>query len=259
MKSLLIRLAMLAAVSAPALSPAQVSLNGGIEYFRWEEDTSPTVAETGPLFNFGLDYFTPTQAGLVLGYRGRIWFGSVDYEGSTLFPPHTAVESTTDYTGFSNEVQMRYRKMSQANRLVDLVFGLGYDAWERKLSSIQREDFDVFFARLGFESHAGPAGAWSFGGGIKYPFATREDAHLNEVGFDANPKLEPEGAPSLYAEVGYRINPRWRLVGYYDGYRFEQSDPVEVNDLVMGLGAVTLVQPESTMSVFGLKLEYRVP
>jgi hypothetical protein len=249
----------LAAASLPSLSLAQVSLSGGVEYFRWEEDTSPTVTETGPLLNFGFNYFTPKTLGWVLGYRGKVWLGSVDYEGSTLFPPNTPVQSTTEYTGFSNELQIRYRVPAQSNRVSDLVLGLGYDAWERELSTVQREDFDVFYARVGFENQSGRAKSWSFGGGLKYPFRIREDAHLDEVGFDANPELEPGAAVSFYAEIAYRVDPRWRLVGYYDGYRLTQSDPVQVNAISPPLGPVTLFQPESTMSVLGLKLEYLVP
>lgn len=248
-----------AAALLPAPSIAQVALSGGASWFHWDEDTSPTVTESGPLFGLGFEYFVPREAGLILGYRGKLWFGEMDYEGSTLFPPHIPVQATTDYTGFSNELQSRYRTPARSGRFSDLVFGLGYDTWERRLSRIQREDYRVFYARLGFENSSRQTRSWTFGGGIKYPFWTHEDAHLDEVGFDSNPALKPDGAISLYAEIGYRFDVRWRLVGYYDGYRFNESDPVQVNDLVMGMGTVTLVQPASTMSILGLKLEYRLP
>lgn len=249
---------LVAAAWFPAQSCAQVALFGGISWFHWDENTSPSVTESGPLFDLGFEYFVPRDTGLMLGYRGKLWFGETDYDGSTLFPPHTPVQATTDYTGFSNELQGRYRQPTRSGRFSDVVLGLGYDTWERKLSRIQREDYRVLYARMGFENSSRQTRSWTFGGGIKYPMWTHEDAHLDEVGFDSNPTLKPEGAISLYGEIGYRFDLRWRLVGYYDGYRFNESEPVQVNDLVMGMGPVTLVQPASTMSVLGLKLEYRL-
>jgi hypothetical protein len=255
----LLVISLVAAAALPGTSFAQLAFFGGVSWFHWDEDTSPEVTESGPLFDLGFEYFTPGDIGLILGYRGRLWFGETDYEGSTLFPPHTPVEATTDYMGFSNELQGRYRRPANAGRFSDVVFGLGYETWERQLSRIQSEDYRVLYARLGFENSSRQVRSWSFGGGIKYPFWTDEDAHLDEVGFDSNPALEPGGAVSLYAEVGYRFDPRWRLVGYYDGYRFNESDPVQVTDTVMGMGTVTIVQPASVMSVLGLRLEYRLP
>jgi hypothetical protein len=243
----------------PGMACAQLQLWGGVEYFKWDEDTTPSVTETGPVLAVGFDYFVPRDSGFVPGYRGKLWFGSIDYEGADLFTG-APVNSTTDYTGFSNELQGRFRGAPRAGGyFTDFVLGVGYDTWERKLSSAQKESFSVGYARLGFEVQSKATKSWSGSAGIKYPFYTREDAHLTDIGFDANPKLEPGKSLSLYADLGYRFTPNWRLTGYYDGYRFTESNAVTVNEIAMGLGPVTLVQPASTMSVFGLKIEYLFP
>lgn len=255
MRRLLPKLFLLAAlVPSPAVSQLAVSV--GAEYFWWKEDTTPSVTETGPLYAFGIEYFTRGEEGPVLGYRGKFWLGRVDYDGALLFSG-TLIESTTHYTGFGNELQLRHRVPAERGQVTDLVLGLGYESWERKLSAVQREDYQVLYARLGIEGSSRNSDSWSFAAGAKYPFWTREDAHLDNIGFDANPKLKPEGAVSAYAEVGYHFESGLRLVGYYDGYRFRESNVVQVNEVYSGT-PVFLLQPESTLSIVGLKLEYRL-
>src|SRR5438067_1221883 len=78
------------------------------------------------------------------------------------------------------------------------------------------------------------------GGGIKYPFWTRQDAHLTDIGFNANPHLEPKGTLSLYADVGYRFTRRWSVTGYYDSYRFDESNATQrlINPAIQGCTGV---------------------
>ena len=77
---------------------AQLAVSAGIEYLKWEEDTTPAVTETGPLLSLGLEYTWNQPEGFVFGYRGRFYTGDVDYDGALLFSG-TPVKSTTSYLG----------------------------------------------------------------------------------------------------------------------------------------------------------------
>ena len=235
---------------------AQLTLSAGLEYLQWEEDTSPAVTEDGLLFALGIGYTQQRDSGFLLGYRGRLWTGVVDYEGSTLFT-NQPVTSTTDYLGLTNELQGRWRRALKDNKYrSDILVGLGIDAWRRELSSVQREDYVVAYVRTGLEFDTASRNSWLGGIGVKYPFWVREDAHLTDIGFDSNPELKPDGKISAYAHLGYSFSTRWSIVGYADGYRLSKSDPVTVNEISNGFGTVTLSQPASDMLFLGVKLEY---
>lgn len=245
-----------AIVCLPAVSHAQLTLSASVEYLQWEEDTSPAVKEDGPLLALGIGYTQRRDSGFLLGYRGRLWLGTVDYEGSTLFTNQPVV-STTDYLGLTNELQGRWRKPLKNDKYrSNVLVGLGVDAWSRELSPVQREDYLVAYLRAGVEFDSASEKTWLGGIGVKYPFWVREDARLTDIGFDSNPELTPGSRLSGYAHLGYRFNTKWSVVGYADGYRFSKSDPVTVNEIRQGLGTVTLVQPGSDMLFIGIKLEY---
>ncbi len=242
----------------PTDAHAQLSLSVGTEYFKWEEDTSPDVTEEGALFAFGISYTQERSDGPLLGYRGRLWTGTVDYTGSTLFSGQPIMGST-GYFGFTNELQGRWRRQLQVNNSrLDIVAGAGIDAWRRELSSVQREDFLVVYVRTGIVVDAKRKYAWILGAGVKFPVWIREDAHLTNIGFDSNPRLNPGGRLSAYAQLGYRFSNALRIIGYADGYHFSRSNEVNVTEIKQGLGNTTLFQPASEMLVLGIKLEYIV-
>lgn len=241
----------------PAAAGWDVSAD--LERFRWREDTEPRLTESGPVVGLGLGWTQNRDLGWRWGYRGRLYFGSVDYQGSFL-GTDIPLSGTTEYTGLSNEAQLIYRLPGSASG-TEFVSGLIWDYWNRQLSADQHEQYWIASLRLGVQFDQRAARGFFGGGGLKYPFWTREDAHLRDIGFSANPRLEPKGAVSLYAEAGYRFNPAWSLIGYYDSYRFRESAPtaVLVNPSVPGCGApagCTLVQPASRLDSFGLRLRY---
>jgi hypothetical protein len=252
-----IEVLLFAAALLPAVAHSQLLINGGVEYFRWSETTTPEVKETGPMLTLGLAYTQERDAGALFAYRGKIWGGSADYEGATLFGG-TPLQSKTNYEGINNEVQMRWRKAEKLGGSLDGVFGLGLDVWRRELSSVQKEDYAVGYLRLGVESGANFNGLWSVGLGVKLPVWTYENAHFDQIGFDSNPILRPGKELSPYGSLGYRFTEKLQLTAYYEGFRFGQSKQVQANEIAMGLGPTTLIQPQSNMSVFGLKLEYRM-
>lgn len=239
----------------PAIGRSELVLSAGVDYLRWVESTSPEVTETGPLAVLGLGYTQNRDAGLLFAYRGKLWGGSVNYDGATLFGG-TPVESTSSYLGVTNELQARWRKRGSPGGSLDGVLGLGLDAWRRRLSSVQKEDYLIGYARLGLESGTDEKSRWSAAVGFKYPVWTYENAHFDEIGFDSNPILHPGRELSPYASLGYRLSTSLQLTGYYEGYRLGRSPQVQANEVSLGLGPTALVQPATTMSIYGLRLEY---
>src|SRR5262245_11546405 len=140
------RLLALAAL-APACAQAEFLVGAGAEYFRWHESGTPAVTEEGYMGALAVTYLQDKDAGTLFAYRGRLWGGSVDYQGATLFGG-TPVESTSRYTGIGNELQARYRKASKNGSSLDGVFGAGLELWRRELSSEQKEDYSVAYLRL---------------------------------------------------------------------------------------------------------------
>jgi len=245
-------LALVVVLIAP-MAHAELTVYGGVEYFDWHESTTPSVQETGPLALGGLIWLQDRDRGVLFGYRGEIYAGSVNYDGADLFT-HAPLQSTTQYFGVLNEGQVRYRIPAGRSEHVDLMLSVGADIWRRQLSSDQMEDWAVFYTRLGVElgPQAGQAG-WLGSVGLKYPFYVYENANLTNIGFDQNPTLRPGGNVSGYASFGYRFGARWSVVGFYDSYRFLQSPTVQVTS-----GGLTynVFQPKSSMDVVGVSVLY---
>jgi len=243
----------------PLASNAQWTLSAGVEHLDWEEDTSPTVSEQGLLFTFGVGYTQQRDEGLLFGYRGKLWLGSVDYTGATLLT-NQPITGSTGYTGLTNEAQARWRRQLQdRDYRLDLVAGLGIDVWRRELSSVQREDYIVTYVRTGLEVDSVSEHTWMYALGIKYPLWVKEDAHLTSIGFDSNPELNPGGKVSLYTHLGYRLRNQWSIVGYVDGYRISRSNEESVTEVANGYGPMTVYQPASDMLLIGIRLERSLP
>ena len=260
--------AALAALFASALlcSAAHAGwyVNGEVEHFRWAESTDPAVTETGPMLAIGGGFRWLRPEGWQFAWRARLYGGSVDYNGAFLSTNEPAT-GTSVYTGLANEGQAIYRVRGDANG-TEIVTGLVLDYWNRQLSSVQREQYWIASARLGLNFDRREAKGWYGGGGLKYPLWTRQDAHLTDIGFNANPHLEPKGTLSLYADIGYRFTRHWSMTGYYDSYRFNESNATQrlINPAIQGCtgvapdpaGGCRIFQPQSKQDSFGLRLQY---
>jgi hypothetical protein len=229
------------------------SVSADLESFKWEESGTPSVSEKGARYGFGWGFTQERPVGWQFAYRGQFRRGTVNYTGAFLFTgqPTTA---RTRYTGLVNEAQGIYRLPQPLG--LELVGGLGYDYWERNILPDQREDYSVVFLRLGLNIDPRAPRGWFGGGGLKFPFYVSENAHLDELGFNQNEKLQPKGEVSLYAQAGYRFTPRWSLIGYYDSYRFGESKPVRATSASSPGTQFLLFQPASTVNTLGLKLQY---
>jgi hypothetical protein len=222
------------------------------EHFRWEEATSPTVSETGPRFGLTLEYEQLRPAGWQFAYRGQFRNGTVDYNGSFLFTGGPAT-ARTEYMGLVNEAQGIYRFAASP---MELVSGIAWDYWERNILPDQKEHYSVFFLRLGMNFDPRSPRGWFAGGGVKLPFYVAEDAHLDEIGFQPNTRLEPKGEPSVYAQVGYRFSRQWSLIGYYDSYRFRESKPVTATRPDTPGTTFLVFQPASSVDTLGARLRF---
>jgi hypothetical protein len=250
MRHLLVALT-LAAASAPAAAGWSVSAD--LEHFRWAEDTSPSVTETGPRFGLGLHWMQDRDAGWYFAYHGRLYFGSVNYQGAELLTD-VPLSGTTDYGGMTNEAQAVYRLPGNTAG-AEFVAGLGYDYWKRQLSSFQSEEYRVVYLRVGANFDRRSAVGWYGAAGVKLPLSVDEDVHFPDIGFEPNPHLKPKGEFSFYAELGYRFDERWSLTGFYDSYRFGESDTVGVIEAASGT-PFNFFQPRSSVDSVGVRLRY---
>jgi hypothetical protein len=233
----------------------------GLEDYRWieyPEEFNGTPKEHGPRTAVFVNWTQEGDRRLLLAWRAKLYAGKVDYDTFLLAAPHTPVSTQTEYSGVSSEAQLLFRSNVGSYKL-DQIGGLGLDVWRRAIlnsGGSQNEDYSILFLRAGLrlakpEKQAGLHAEL----GIKYPVSTSEDAHLTSMGYTSNPSLSPEGAASGYAEIGYRINARFDLLGYYDSWRFKRSADVRANKPGDAPGTYWLIyQPESKMDAMGIKL-----
>ncbi len=234
---------------------AEWSSSAGVENYRWEESlagSSLTPKENGSRYALYLKWVEDGDSGLLYSYSGKLYNGRVPYDTYTQLS-HTPVSTQSDYSGITHEGQLISRHYLGNYRL-DYVGGVGWDSWRRTINTNQIEDYSVWFLRTGISLDQ-PLQAAGFhgGGGLKLPFKTSEDAHLDSAGFNSNPQLAPGKSISLYAELAYRTGNYWDIVGYYDSWRFTQSEPVYATS---GGSLYSIVQPQSSMNTFGLKALY---
>jgi len=238
---------------------AEWSLNTGIEYLQWRESTAPSVTERGGLFTLGLNWTLDKEAGWLAAYRGKLYGGYAEYQGAFQFSNEPTSDTTT-YTGITNEVQAIYRTFYGVNPYsVEYVAGIGWDYWIRSIGLLtnQEEDYGIAYGRLGINLNSRTEHGVFGGGGVKYPFYTQEDAHFTDAGFDQNPTLHPSKEISGYAQIGYRFDRLNDLILYYEGYRFSQSNTVQLTSNTFAPGVTFFAfQPKSIMTIIGLKYQH---
>jgi len=242
-----------------ASGAARAEWSGSVEYqrFKWSEP-SIGVTETGPLLGLGLDWRVEKPSSWQFAWRGKYYFGTVDYDGSTLVGGQP-IQGSVDYDGLYNEFQASYPL--ESTRTVRAQFGLGLDYWNRQLTAVQREEWYVYFLRSGVDWGNRLQQGWFAGGGLKYPFYVVQDPHARSIGFDQDVKLHPKGRWSFYADVGYRLTPNFTVGAFYDSYRFDQSARVAVSGRTcqesFGVPDCGLLQPASNADMVGLRLTLR--
>lgn len=241
---------------AAASGAARAEWSASLEYqrFKWAEP-SIGVTEKGPLLGIGIGWSDEKPSGWGLSWRGKYYFGTVDYDGATLVG-NQPVKGSVDYDGLSNEIQASYPL--ERTRRLRATLGLGFDYWNRQLTAVQREEWYAYFLRAGAEWGNRLQEGWFVGGGLKYPFYVVQDPHARSIGFDQDVKLHPDGRWSLYADAGYRVNRNFTVSAFYDSYRFDQSATVNVSgptcQASFGVPNCRLLQPASNADMYGVRL-----
>lgn len=241
-----------------AAANAAWEIGAGVEGYHWQEYTTSTIrtplmpTESGPRFAMHVNWTGVGDLGLLLAYRGKLYFGKVHYDTYNQLTD-IPVSTTTQYSGVAHEGQLLYRSNAGRYKL-DYVGGVGWDNWRRAIGYSQLEDYSILYLRGGVNLDQPRRGkGWHGGGGLKYPFLTWENAHLTNQGYYSNPILTPGNDISFYANLGYRINSNFDVAGYYDSWRFKQSDIQATADAG---GPWQVWQPKSSMDLLGVRLMY---
>lgn len=253
---------------------AGLSVGAGTEYMEWREYDAfneKLLTESGVRVFATAEFSHAVEKNIGLVYSAKLYTGDVDYDGQ--YQDGTPVTSETGYAGVNVEVRGLFsspprspgfpRRAARSAPLA-VAIGLGVDSWTRDIKGAggYEEEYLLPYLRLGLEQTLDErAGAWSSRGGVLFPFNVQEKVNLLD-GID----LEPEGKPSLYFDVGYRLTPEWELEFGYQGYRLGESDissepvtqngvPVDING--DGFAPDYVLQPESDLDTFSFALRYQ--
>ncbi len=245
-----------AATSARAVWDA----GAGLEDYRWVEypaGGTRNPRESGARAALFVNWTQDGEQGGLFAWRAKLYGGTVNYD-TYLISTGAPVSTKTDYNGAVSEGQVFFRDGIGGYKL-DYLGGLGLDFWRRNIRNSggdQIEDYSILFLRAGLRLAKSAREAGFHGElGIKYPLSSRENAHLDSSGYTSNPIISPKGLVSGYAELGYRINARFDVLGYYDSWRFGRSEDVTANRPTDPPGSYWLIhQPKSSMDALGIKL-----
>jgi hypothetical protein len=214
--------AALAAVLVPTAS-AQLKLEAAPEYFYWQEelDGGKLLDESGFRFGFELSYKPPRDTGWLWAVRGKLYLGSVDYNGALQLADDETIplKSTTDYYGGLLEGRYGYRFPIGQTQFLDLMAGIGADLWLRRLGG--PGGYDEFWApiylKAGLDLASRETG-WLGAVGLKLPVYTTEVSNVS-----GTVTLHPGPMVSGYAEAGYQFTRNFSATAFFDSYWFTES------------------------------------
>lgn len=237
----------------------ELSLSFGVERFVWEEFDSTgsrLLDESGNRHRIGIGGEQVLSADWMSDAELSYTSGTVRYSGQDSLG--NLVSTDTRYQGYGVELGVSYYPSTATHDLSfksGLRVALGGDWWERSLrgSGGYDEDYEVTYARLA-ALLKGKSG-WSAELGIKRPLKTAEAIDLSEYGFVGEVNLEPKGTTSLYGNLSYRLDERWGVRFTYDGYVFEQSDPVRRYNVLTANNHL-IWQPKSDMQTLTVEITY---
>ena len=237
-------------------------IGAGMEYFSLSEraDGETLLTEQGSRFVLlgGYDWQgTHWQA----AWRGRFGTGNVSYDGRT----HTGqpLRTTTAWNSTTQELRLGTVPYRIGRLALGAQAGLGFMAARRSISNLARgnqdEDFFMGVLRLGIDARQGRL---SMQAGLLHPWAVRQDAHLQELGFAENPLLHPRPRPAFWLQAGWRLSSGNRIEIGYEGLRLEASPPVQVRALqsvghCLAGSLCTVYQPDTRIDRLWLSLHHR--
>jgi hypothetical protein len=236
---------------AASTAHAQIHVEAGVENYDWREHTTPiAVHEHGPRFSFAAGVMQPRDRGLLFAYRGELYGGNVDYNGSFQFDATKAATGGATYLGTTQRAEARWRWPATA----DAVLGVEYETWKRELSAAQEESYRTVSVRLGVEHMAGLASRVVAGGGIRFLVATGEDASITDSGIKYALALKPGLGSNPYLTAGYRVVPHVTVLGYWDGMSLGRSNQIAL--LKRGKPKAFVSQPDTDVTKLGVRVAY---
>jgi len=238
---------------------AQLKLEFVPEYFYWEERVNGAkfVDESGMRYGLELSYKQQEDHGWIAAGRTRAYYGTVDYNGGSqnlLTGVITPLKSKTDYYGGLLEGRFGYRFGLGEKQFLDVMGGLGIEAWLRRLRGSGGYDeywFPVYL-KAGVELEPSRQTGWVGALGVKVPVYTTEVADLGNGDVTT---LHPRVNISGYTEAGYKVRRNLSVIAFAHSYWFGKS-PSESRTFIIGntLLTRTTFQPESKSYQVGAKL-----
>jgi hypothetical protein len=235
-------------VAAPA--SAELTVNAGVDHMSWGGNSTET--DGGNILGAGLSYTQDGSTGLLMAYRGRLTFGETDFTGVDEFNG-LGIGGTSKNFLLGNEIQLRKRSPYEKEHVMDIVMGAGWEHWVRTIPvSKEKRTYDTAYFRLGieFDTEARKEG-WIGGIGLKYPLVSKVKRNLSSEGLGTI-SLKPARDFSTYLQLGYRIDPAWSILWYYDGFRFRASDTVDAP----GAFNDPMTLEKFNVSFTGLRVQY---
>jgi hypothetical protein len=246
----------IAAISIPLMamvapSHAELVVSGGVDHVNWGGNGSES--DGGNIIGASVGYTQDAPTGTLFAYRGRLTLGETDYVGSDA-ATGASIGGTSKQLMVGNEVQVRKRSSYEKDHVMDIVLGAGWEHWNRKIPvTLEKRTYDTIYMRLGieFDTESRKEG-WIGGFGLKYPLTSRVKRDFSSQGLATNPTLKPGRDFSSYIQLGYRFDPNWSVLWYFDGFRFRASDAVDAP----GTSTGTLTQEKLNVNITGIRVQY---
>jgi len=206
---------------------AQTSLELVPEYFVWREyvDGEQVLEETGGRIGVEFAGKSNPERGGVVAFRTKLYYGQVDYDGQ--LQDGTSYQTETVYAGWLLEGGGGCRIPLNEHQALDLMGRLGMELWLRRLDPDGSAGYDEywlpFYLKVGAEVAAIADKGWMAGLGLKVPLYTAETVDLDRQG-GGTITLNPKPRLSPYFEGGYKYK-AFSVLGYFDSYWFNESDP----------------------------------
>ena len=244
-----------------ATAAERTAFYAGSEYYSWREYDAAgarILEESGPRYFMGISDTKEMAPQWEMAFDMRVYGAHVNYDGKTNSTPPQPLTTHTDYHGLNAELTViGFLNGEFAPHRWGILGALGVDAWQRDINSKltvagYTETYHIGYGRLGLAYVSD--NSWRLEGGIKYPFSTDESVGLSVVGYD-NAQLAPTPAASTFISAQFQLDWRWRIIGYYDSFRFDKSP---VKTLTSGgIPAGTVWQPKIEQDRYGLGFSYR--